>query len=133
MAKDLMYQLSDPKELAKFLQGPSVAIAEFVTGYIASEDNDKKLMAGRIVQGALKWNLLTQVGREMLRLREMGKIKEDYLATHKQQINFIELLKFIDDGAPDEEVFVAMKSILLNYRWRGYRKRIYCLLLLASL
>lgn len=110
----LSEKLSTTKGLAEFIQQPSVVIAETITGFLGSSLSDYKLATGKIIQGALKFRLLTQLGRVLKELREKGKIKEDYFATHKQQATFIEMLKFIDEEVPDEERFKAMKSIFLN-------------------
>lgn len=117
MKKDLIKlykKFSDSKTLAEFLQQPTEIIAETITGILASDLKDYKLIAGRIVQSALKFRLLTQLGRELKELREKGKIKEDYFATHKQQATLVELLKFIDEEVPDEELFKAVKSIFFT-------------------
>ena len=97
-----------------FLQKPTIAIAEFLTGLLSSDQSTYKLSAGRLVQGAIKGRLLTQLGREIKELREKGEIKEDYFATNKNQATLLELLQFIDSDLPDEEVFNAMKSIFFS-------------------
>ncbi len=97
-----------------FLQQPTVAIAEFLTGVLSSDQSIYKLSAGRLVQGAIKGRLLTQLGREIKEYREKGEIKEDYFATNKNQATLLELLQFIDSDIPDEEVFNAMKAIFFS-------------------
>jgi hypothetical protein len=106
--------LSSKESIAEFIQQPAIKIAEFLTGVLASDSKDFKLAGARIVQSAFKFNLLTQFGRELRDLSEKGKIKEDYFATNKQQATLVELLKFIDEEAPDEEIFKAMKSIFFT-------------------
>ncbi|MFZ5982478.1 MAG: hypothetical protein ACOYS2_02835 [Patescibacteria group bacterium] len=102
------------ESIIEFLQKPTIAIAETITGLLASDDKEKKLLASRLMQGVLKGNFFTQFGRELKNLREEGKIKEDYFATNNQRASLLELLKFIDDEIPDEEVFKAMKSIFFK-------------------
>lgn len=102
------------KDIYNFLQQPTVAIAEFMTGLLASEESAYKLSAGRLVQGAIKGRLLTQLGREIKEYRDKGEIKEDYFATNKNQASLLELLQFIDSDIPDEEVFNAMKAIFFS-------------------
>ena len=98
--------------LANFLQKTTIELSEVITGFLASDVNDKKLAIGHIVQSIFKGDLLTQVGRELKVFRDKGLIKEDYFATHKQQSTLVEFLKFIDgEDTPDEERFKAMKSI----------------------
>lgn len=98
--------------LANFLQETTLKLSETITGFLISDKNDKKLIAGHIIQSIFKGNLLTQFGQELKNLRNKGLIKEDYFATHKQQATLLEFLKFIDgEETPDEERFKAMKSI----------------------
>jgi len=73
-----------------------------------------KLSAGKIVQAAIKGSLLTQLGREIEKHREEGKIKEDYLESDLNRASLKELLKFVDEEAPDEIRFKAMKSIFFS-------------------
>lgn len=87
-------------------------MSEAITGFLASDTNDKKLATGHIIQSIFKGSLLTQFGRELNNFRKNGLIKEDYFATHKQQATLVEFLNFIDgEETPDEERFRAMKSI----------------------
>lgn len=108
-----LINIDDPQSIIKFLQAPTIKIAEALTGMLASDKNELKLSAGRLVQASIKHNFLKQLGEEIKKYREEGKIKEDYFATHKEQASLYELLKFIDEQIPDEERFRAMKSIFL--------------------
>lgn len=112
--KSLIPNFSNPKELLRFLQQPTVVLAEFLTGVLSSGLSEYKLSAGKLVQAAVKGRLLDQFGREIKDYRESGKIKEDYFATRKSQATLLELLQFIDSDVPDEEVLRALKSIFLN-------------------
>lgn len=107
-------KLEDEKSLMQFLREPTVKIAEAITGILASEKRDWKLSAGKLVQATIKGNLLTQLGKEIERYQEEGKIKEDYFATHKSRASLYELLKFLDEKVPDEELFSAIKSIFFS-------------------
>ncbi len=113
MSKKLLNLLS-PKDLAGLLQQPSTKIAEFLTGFFASSIGDWKLSAGRIVQASIKFNLLTQLGRELQEYIKKGRIKEDYYATDINKASLNELLKYIDSEVPDNERFKAMKSIFFS-------------------
>jgi len=112
--KNLPVNLESKESIIEFLQKPTVAVAEAITGFLASDKKDLTLMAGKLVQGAIKVNLLSQLGIELKELREKGKIKEDYFATNNQRASLLELLKFIDSETPDEEVFNAVKAIFLK-------------------
>lgn len=98
----------------QFLQNSTVKIAEALTGILVSEKNDWKLSVGKLVQATLKSKLLNQLGQEIKEYTEKGKIKEDYFATHKEQATLYELLKFLDENVPDEELFKALKSIFFS-------------------
>lgn len=113
-AKNQQLQLSDEKSLMAFLKEPTVRIAETLTGILISEQKDWKLSAGKVVQAAIKGSLLTQLGREIEDYRMKGKIKEDYFATHKNRATLYELLKFLDEDIPDDELFTALKSIFFS-------------------
>ncbi len=106
--------LSTQVGITTFLQQSTIATAEFLTGVLASDQNAYKLSAGRLLQSVVKNNLFTQLGREIAEYRSTGIIKEDYFATHKNQVTLLELLKFIDEDVPDEELFKAAKSIFFT-------------------
>jgi hypothetical protein len=108
-----LIKIDTEKGLMEFLQQPTVKIAEFLTGFLASDQKDWKLSAGKLVQAAIKGKFLTQLGREIKDYKNAGKIKEDYFASNKNRASLSELLKFIDE-APDEELFKAAKSIFLT-------------------
>lgn len=110
-------KLESPEDIKNFLEKPTIAIAEFLTGLLSANNSLPApyiLSAGKIVQATVKGKLLTQLGREIEEYRKKGRIKEDYFATHRNQASLLELLKFIDDEVPDDEVFRAMKSIFLT-------------------
>lgn len=109
-----LINVEDEKSLMRFLREPTIKIAETITGILSSEQKDWKLSAGKLVQSAIKGTLLTQLGREIEKYQKEGKIKEDYFATHKNRASLYELLKFLDEEVPDEELFVAVKSIFFS-------------------
>src|SRR3989344_2949868 len=101
MTKDLI-DLEDEKSVMGFLRESTVKIAEVITGILVSNKNGWKLSAGKLVQAAIKGELFTQLGRELVKYRGDGKIKEDYFATHGGRASLLELLNFIDEDVPDE-------------------------------
>lgn len=113
MNKEII-DIKSKKGLIDFLKQPTIKIAEFLTSFLASDVNDYKLSGGHLVQAFLKGNLFTQLGREIKKYVEEGKIKEDYFATNLNQQTLSELLKFIDTEVPDEERFKAIKSIFFT-------------------
>lgn len=109
-----LIKLDDAKSLMEFLRQPTLKIAEMLTGILVADSRDWKLSAGRLIQATIKGSLLTQLGRELEKYRDEGKIKEDFLSTYKNRMSFYELLKFIDEEVPDEERFRAIKSIFFT-------------------
>lgn len=101
-------------DVKAFLEKPTIAIAELLTGVLANSGllpSSYVLSAGRIVQATIKGKLLTQFGHEIEKYRSEGMIKQDYFATNKNQATLLEFLQFLDSEIPDDEVFKAMKSI----------------------
>lgn len=112
--KKEIVSFDDVKSVMKFLHQPTIKIAETLTGILSSDSKDWKLSTGKIMQSVIKGNLLTQLGREMKKYHEEGKIKGDYLESDINRVTFKELLKFIDDESPDKIRFMAMKSIFFS-------------------
>jgi len=112
--EDKIIPYQDPKALAEFLDQPQVKIAEFVTGALSMGKSEAVLIGGRLVQGALKANLMKQLGREIKFLIEKGKIKEDYANKKYAFQTLAELLAFIDSEVPDEDRFKAVKALFYS-------------------
>ncbi|MES2623186.1 MAG: hypothetical protein V4576_02130 [Patescibacteria group bacterium] len=107
-------KMDDEKSLMSFLKDPSIMFTEFATGLLVSDKKNLTLSAGKIIQAAIKGNLITQIGIEIVKYRKEGRIKEDYFATNKSRATLYELLKFLDEEIPDEELFSALKSIFFS-------------------
>jgi len=103
-------QLDDRTWIERLLNEPMIVFAETLTGAL-SQPSLVRFALGKCVQARLKGRLIQEFGIQLRVLREAGKIKEDYFATHSQQATLKDFLKFIDDDPPDEEVFKALKSI----------------------
>ncbi len=112
--KNNLIDLENEKSLMSFLKEPTVKIAETLTGVFVSEKKDWKLSAGKLIQATIKGSLITQLGREIEKYQEEGRIKVDYFATHKNRASLYELLKFLDEEVPDEELFTAIKSVFFS-------------------
>lgn len=109
-----LIKFDDAKSIAQFLQQPAIKLAEFITGILISDRNDWKLSAGRLVQASIKWKLFTQLGKELNDYIKKGKIKEDFLNDDQHKQSLSDLLKFIDDTAPSEDRFKAMKALFIK-------------------
>lgn len=103
-------------ELAKFMEEPTTAIAEALTGAMAAGPKAWMVMGGRIVQGVLKAKLFQQVSQEIKDLREKGRIPEDF-ADEKHRYgakSWVELLMIIDEETPDPDRLDALKAMFYS-------------------
>lgn len=98
-------------ELAKFMDQPLTAIAEAITGALASGPKSWTVMTGHIVQGMLKGKLFQQASQEIKELRDKGKIPEDFAEKRYGFKSWVDLLKTIDEEAPDEDKLEALKAM----------------------
>jgi len=98
-------------ELAKFMDQPLTAIAEIVTGALAVGPTSWGTMAGHVVQGILKGKLYQQVGREIKKLRDEGKIPDDFAENKYGFKSWVDLLKAIDDDPPDSDLLDALMAM----------------------
>ncbi|MFO0718925.1 MAG: hypothetical protein U0522_02775 [Candidatus Paceibacterota bacterium] len=96
MADIKLPQLNNKEEVLTFLKEAPVQLAEVVTGILGSESTEWKMSAGRIIQSALKGNLLTCLGNELKKYKDKGEIKDDFLATDATRMALNEILKMID-------------------------------------
>ncbi len=99
--------------ISEFLDQPAIYIAETITGALAEGMRGVGLSAGRLVQGALKLQLMKQFAREINYLREKGRIKEDYAKEKYGFQTWVELLEVIDSEGPDEDRLKALKAMFL--------------------
>jgi len=101
-------------ELAKFMDQPLTAIAETIAGALAAGPKGWTMMAGHIVQAILKGKLYQQVSREIKKLRDEGKIPDDFADEKKNKYGFkswVDLLKAIDDDPPDADLLEALMAM----------------------
>lgn len=83
------------------------------TGIAVSDKREWILSAGKLLQATIGGSLFKQLGEELGEYSEKGQIKKNFVESSYNQSCLLELLKFIDEEAPDEERFGAMKSIFL--------------------
>lgn len=107
---ELTLRTQNADALSEFLDKPAVHIAETITGALAEGMKGVAASAGRLVQGALKLQLLTQFGREINYFRERGKIRNDFAKDKYGFQSWVELIAVIDSEAPDEDRLKAMKA-----------------------
>ena len=109
-----LIKLDDPQNIIEFLQQPATKLAEFITGVLVSDSKDWKLSAGHLIQASIKWKLFSQLGKEIKDYIEKGKIKENYLENETSKQSLSELLKFIDETAPDVTFRMPMNHATIN-------------------
>jgi hypothetical protein len=101
-------------EILEVIKNPARKGTEFLTGLLATNNREKFLVAGRLLQGTFNFSLIDQFKKEINELIERGKIKENYYATKNQQATLIDIFNFIDNNPVDEELFNAFKLIFLK-------------------
>jgi hypothetical protein len=104
-------QLQDPSALEEFLEQPALYIAETITGALAVGKTGAMVAGGRIVQGILKGRRLKQFGAEFKKLRDAGKIPEDFADKKHGFQTWVELMTIIDEETPDNDRLDALKAM----------------------
>ncbi|MBI5530234.1 MAG: hypothetical protein HY918_01910 [Candidatus Doudnabacteria bacterium] len=101
----------NPKDLEILLDQPKTKIAAIISAGLAMGKEEIILAGGRILQGALVGKMKQQLGQELQFLLDKGKIKPNYGDKKYAVDSFAELLNFIDNEAPDEDRFDAIKAM----------------------
>lgn len=70
--------LQDAKALEDFLGGSLTFVAEAITGALGDGTKSAMMAGGRLVRSLLKGRLFQQFAQEFKRLREQGKIPDDF-------------------------------------------------------
>jgi len=103
--------LDDPGALEEFLNQPLTFIAESITGALAVGKNGLVLSGGRIVQALLKGRLFKQWAAEFKKLRETGRIPDDFADKKYGFQTWVELMTIIDEESPDADRLAALKAM----------------------
>jgi hypothetical protein len=114
IAKFDLTRLQNPTELDAFLENPATFIAETLTGALAVGKTGAAVAGGRIVQGILKGRAFKQFGAEFRKLRDAGKIPEDFAEKRYGFQTWVELMTIIDEDSPDEDRLEALKAMFYN-------------------
>jgi hypothetical protein len=107
-------QLQDPRALEEFLEQPLTYIAETMTGALAVGKYGTMASGGRIVQGLLKGRLFQQFNAEFRKLREAGKIPDDFAEKRYGFQTWVELMTIIDEESPDADRLDALKAMFYD-------------------
>jgi len=106
--------LQDPSILEEFLEQPLTYIAETVTGALAVGKTGTMVAGGRIVQALLKGRSFQQFGKEFKKLREAGKIPDDFAEKKYGFQTWVELMTIIDEESPDTDRLDALKAMFFE-------------------
>lgn len=111
VAKFDLAELQDPTALEEFLDNPATFITEVLAGALAIGKTGAAVAGGRIVQGILKGRAFKQFGAEFKKLRETGKIPDDFAEKKYGFQTWVELMTIIDEEGPDEDRLEALKAM----------------------
>lgn len=89
-------------------------ILQFLTGFFASSEKEKILSLSYLLQRGRGAGFRKALNTEYKSFQEKGKIKNDYANTEQAYSCLQEILDFIDNDAPDEIRFNAMKALFLS-------------------
>jgi hypothetical protein len=104
-------EAQDPKVLGELMTQPFTLLAEGITGAMALGKKEALMIGGRLVQGILKGNFFQQLGREVKKLVEAGRIPEDYANKKYGFQSLADVMKLIDNETIDQDKFDAVKAM----------------------
>jgi hypothetical protein len=96
------------------LRETAKGFVEGLFGIAASDRKDLILSLGHIFQRTRSGTFLKALIQEWERLREKGRIKEDYVRSEQHQECLQEMLDFLDRDSPDSLRFRMLKAIFLG-------------------
>lgn len=101
-------QLLDPEVLGK---SSFTYIAELMTGYLAVGNTGMLVAGGRLAQALLRGRLFQQFGAEFNKLRDAGKIPDDFGEKKYGPKTWEEIIRIIDEETPDADRLDALKAM----------------------
>jgi hypothetical protein len=104
-------KLQEPGVLEDFFDEPLPYFVATVSGALAAGKAGWFLAGGRIVQGMLKGRLFEQWSKEVKKLREAGRIPEDFADKKYGFQTWVELMTIIDEESPDADRLGALKAM----------------------
>jgi hypothetical protein len=96
-----------------FVEKRVIPIIQGVSGLAQSDRKALTGIAGRLVQ-AVVLGKLEEFWIEWNDLKRAGRIKEEYVERPKSQAALLEMLQFIDQSPPEQDLFDAIKSIFFR-------------------
>lgn len=100
-------------EVPEIIEKTTKSAVETLTGLVKSNPQYLLVSLGSIAQRIIAGQKLDSVRIEWEKLKEKGKIKNDYARSLQAKYTLLELLKFLEGEMPDEDRFQALKKILL--------------------
>jgi len=104
-------KLQEPDVIEAFLQEPATFVMEVITGLMVDGKKGALITGTKLAQGALKARLFQQFSIELQRLRNSGKIPEDFAEKKYGYQTWVDILKIIDEESPDEDKLEALKAM----------------------
>lgn len=99
------------------------AVIEALTALGAGGKEEVFRSVGHILQRMRSVPLLDALRDEWIRLREEGRIDDEYVNSDQHLNCFQEILGFIDEETPDDTRFKALKAIFLNAATERFEDR----------
>jgi len=116
-------KLYDSDAMTAFLQEPASFIADTLTGLMGSGKAELLVAGGRIAHAAFKTRVFAQWGDEIKRLREKGKLADEYANTTYGFQTWVELFTLLDSEIPDPERLDALKAMFFSVNKAGISDR----------
>lgn len=104
-------KLGQENVLDQFLQHPTTAALEVITGAFANGRKGLLVSTGRIAQGLVKGQMYDALADEIRRLRKAGKLPDNLGETKHGLHTWAELCAIIDDECPDADRLEALKAM----------------------
>jgi hypothetical protein len=104
-------KLQEPGVLEDFFDEPLPYFVATVSGALAAGKSGWILSSGRMVQAMLKGRLFEQWSKEVKKLRETGRIPEDFADKKYGFQTWVELMTIIDEESPDADRLGALKAM----------------------
>lgn len=104
----------NPDVVEAFIQEPAMVVLEVLTGLMAGGIKGALVTGGKLAQGAFKARLYQQFAIELSKLRDEGKIEDDFVEKKYGYKTWVDLFKIIDEESPDEDRLEALKAMFFD-------------------
>jgi hypothetical protein len=105
-------KLTEPAILDQFLERPADEVLDIIMGALAVGRPGLVSSGRRLAMGLLKGRMYKQFAEEIKRLRDAGKLADDFAEENKNGFyTWAELMAIIDDECPDSDRLEALKAM----------------------